>query len=192
MSTMKIDGFDHEEWAQDCHAAALHLVQSGKLGECRVARGSCPGVAGQHSWVVMGTDCYAPRALVVDPTLWSYDKSVIGIWTGTANTRPHRPHGSGSIWQWGRPGNYGGDVITLPEERLTDAARAFLNLLGPLDRKGWAELAHAPVGGWPSGEIFAAMWLHPKLGALIPIDVVGMATDLNPSGLYLASAEVTA
>lgn len=43
---------------------------------------------------------------------------------------------------------------------------------------------HAPVGGWPSGEITKAVYQTEALSALIPIDRVGMHTDLNPEGLY--------
>jgi hypothetical protein len=52
------------------------------------------------------------------------------------------------------------------------------------DRQGWSVLAHAPVGGWPAGEIIDAM-CESGLDAVIPIDIVGMVTDRNPQGLYL-------
>lgn len=183
------------EWAAQCHAASLRLVKSGVLPEtARVARGTCTGVGGQHSWVCVEGDCYDPHHTVIDPTLWSYDDTVEGIWIGCADGRPHIPHGTGSIFEYGQPSYQGGEIIPLPVGDLSVAACSFLRLLGPfskdgtefvgLDREGWAQLAHAPVGNWPSGEIFAAMYEHPNLGAIIPIDIVGMATDLNPQGLY--------
>ena len=60
----------------------------------------------------------------------------------------------------------------------------FLNLLGPLDKNGWITLAHAPVERWPAGEIIDAM-CESGLEGYVPIDIVGMTTDRNPSGLYL-------
>ncbi len=59
-------------------------------------------------------------------------------------------------------------------------------MLGPLDRRGWATLAHAPVEGWPAGEILGAM-CDSGMEAVVPIDIIGMLTDRNPSGLYLAA-----
>lgn len=173
-----------EPWAAQCHAAALHLVKSGVLPDtARVARGTCPGVGGQHSWIVVEGDCYDKDATVLDATLWSYDPTVEGIWIGSARERPHDPFGFGSILNYGKPQSAGGEPITL-EADLSPEAQAFLDILGPLDRTGWAQLAHAPVGHWPAAEIFAAMYQDDRLAALIPIDIVGMATDLNPQGLY--------
>lgn len=172
------------EFGGRCHEASLALVKSGVLGEnVRVARGTCAGVGSQHSWVVYG-DPYEPTATIVDPTLWSYDETVNGIYVGFQNERPHIPHGSGSIWDYGRPAHHGGETITLDAE-FSDPARVFLTLLGPLDRKGWAQLAHAPVGGWPAAQIIGAMYDDERISALVPIDVVGMVTDRNPHGLYL-------
>lgn len=173
-----------DAFAHDCHAAALALVRSGTVGESRVARGFCPGVAGQHSWVVLGDDCYDRDAVVVDPTLWSYDETVVGIWTGKASSRPHEPHGSGSIWKWGRPDYPTGEIVTLDVEWSREA-RQFFYIVGPLDLRGWAQLAHAPVEGWPAAEIIGAIYDDERLSARVPIDIVGMLTDRNPSGLYL-------
>lgn len=184
-----------EEFAFRCHEASLALVKTGALDNydglgrrvrSRVARGSCPGVRGQHSWVVIG-DPYDPHVPVVDPTLWSYVEDVEGVWTGRADERPHSPFGEGSIFSWGMPQGDGGPEIRL--EGISRQAQSFLDLLGPLDEAGWRQLAHAPVGGWPSKEIFAAMYQNPKLAPWIPIDIVGMATDLNPAGLYLRKEE---
>jgi hypothetical protein len=180
-------GASLDQFGADCHRASLSLVLSGALGSnCRVARGTCEGVGGQHSWVVLGWDCYDKNATVVDPTLWSYDETVEGIWTGKASERPHEPFGAGSIWQWGRPNDPTGEILALdPDFEFSSAALGFLDMLGPLDFEGWAVLAHAPVGGWPSEEIFKAMYRDKRFSVLIPIDIVGMATDENPRGLYL-------
>lgn len=171
-------------WAQNCHVISLAIVKSGVLGQpARVACGSCKGVGGQHSWVVLGEDCYAPRALLLDATLWSYNVTAPALWWGTYLDGRHTPHGHGSIWQWGQPEAGDGAPIELAVP-LSRVASSFLELLGPLDRLGWARLSSAPVGGWPAGEVFAAMSQTPELSALVPIDVLGMTTDLNPSGLY--------
>lgn len=54
-----------------------------------------------------------------------------------------------------------------------------------LDRQGWYTVGNAPVGGgWPARAIFEAMAADPVLVAYVPIDVLGMLTDLNPGGLY--------
>lgn len=174
-----------DQWAHQCHAASIALVKSGALGECRVARGACKGVGGQHSWVVLGMDCYDPQATIVDPTLWSYDETVEGIWIGTMQDDRHFPHGRGSIWEWGRPNEAEDEPLYLDESELSSKAKDFLDLLGPLDIEGWRCLAHAPVQDWPSDEIIAAMYRHPQISGWIPIDIVGMATLENPSGLYL-------
>lgn len=175
-----------DRWTRQCHAASLALVRSGALNtHARVARGFHPDVPGQHSWVVLGDDCYDPDATVVDPTLWSYQEADPYIAVG-AGADGYRPHGAGTIWTWGRPNYPTGPLVELaaPEGGWSDAAARFLSILGPLDFEGWCQLAHAPVGGWPAGEILGAMWNDDRLGARVPIDVVGMASDLNPNGLY--------
>lgn len=175
-----------DDWAGQCHAASLKLVKDGTLGACRVARGGCRGVGGQHSWVVLGDDCYDERAVIIDPTLWSYDDTVTGVWVGTYRDRRHTPHGKGSIWSWGRPNDPTGPIVKLtPRVTFSAMARFFLEELGPLDYKGWCELAHAPVQHWPAGEIFAAMDNTKGLKGRVPIDILGMNTELNPGGLYL-------
>jgi hypothetical protein len=184
-----------DDWDLRCHAASVALMRSGRFGTCRVARGWCEGVPGQHSWLVLGDDCYANKAVVVDPTLWSYDQTVEGVWVGKANVR-HRPHGAGSIWAWGRPNDPTGPVVKLtPREPFSPPALAFLEMLGPLDEAGWIALAHAPVEGWPAGEIIDALCEtpHPTIPdqtfeAYVPIDIVGMVTARNPKGLYLAQS----
>ena len=182
-----------DQWALKCHGAALTLVQSGRFGTCRVARGWGEGVTGQHSWVVLGNDCYDERATVIDPTLWSYDEKVQGVWVGSYRHGKHEPHGKGSIWKWGRPNEATGPVIELtPRKPFSRSARGFLDILGPLDKEGWIMLAHAPVEGWPAAEIIDALCEtpHPTIKgqtfeAYVPIDIVGMLTDRKPD-LYLS------
>lgn len=182
-------------WAHQCHAASLHLVKSGVFGDTpvRVARGTANGVPGQHSWVVVGSDCYEPFH-IIDPTLWSYREDVNGIYVWSLGAYPHSrsryrhtPHGAGSIWAWGRPGSHGGEPVALtPTEPLSRTAQAFLDMIGPLDMRGWSTLlSRAPVGGWPAGEVIAAADDTPALAALVPVDRLGMLTDRNPNGLYL-------
>lgn len=180
-----------EGWKRNCHAASLHLVKSGVFEPARVARGVCLGVTSQHSWVVLaeqGIDCWDQSATIIDPTLWSYDDGVEGIWVGTLEECRHRPHGSGRIFEWGKPVSGGDKPIELePVEPFSDRAELFLKLLGPLDRTGWARLAGAPVEDWPAEEILPA--INQTVGPLVPIDIIGMLTDYNPGGLYLAGDE---
>jgi hypothetical protein len=194
-----------DRWASQCHAASVELLRSGVLTdhEPRVARGTCSGVGGQHSWVVLGGDCYAQDAAVIDPTLWSYHPNVEGVWYGRNRTW-HRPHGSGSIWAWGRPASAedtGETPVGLtPRRPLSREALAFLDLLGPLGLEGWVQLAHAPVEGWPAAEIIDAICAtrdprtqtktNATLAGYVPIDMIGMLTDRNPKGLYLPTTEM--
>lgn len=178
-----------DRWALQCHAASAKVVQDETFPfEARVARGTCRGVFGQHSWVVLGMDCYAPDALILDPTLWSYDDDVEGIWTGIASGL-HVPKGAGNIWSFGRPSPPVEEPVELdpPEGGWSSEALLFLGALGPLDFKGWAELAHYPVEGWPAREIIGA--IADKWPAVVPIDILGMVTDRNPNGLYLRGEE---
>lgn len=177
---------DHQDWAHQCHSVSLEIVRSDLFTLARVARGSCRGVTGQHSWVVLGDDCYDPYAPILDATLWSYQPSQPVIWRGRLASGLHHPHGEGSIYQWGRPAAGDGEPVTLaPSRPLSAEAQQFLAELGPLDPRGWAHLCHAPVEGWPSREIVEAILDTPGLRALVPIDIAGMLTDRNPGGLYL-------
>lgn len=183
---------DFEEATRhNCHSASLALVKSGLLGPSRVARGACTGVGGQHSWAVCGPDpldCYDPHVQIVDITLWSYDPSVPRIWTGTLADGRHTPFGQGDYFDGDRPYHHGGEDVTLDDKvraRLSYQAAHFIRSLEPLDHRGWMQVAQLPVKCWPAGEVIEAMWNTPKLKALIPIDRVGMLTNLNPEGLYL-------
>jgi hypothetical protein len=191
-----------DRWAHQCHAASVHILPAipPEL-KPRVARGTCSGVGGQHSWVILGGDCYDTQGLVIDPTLWSYNPDVSGVWYGRGR---HRPHGAGSIWEWGRPpraDETGEEPLELtPSKPWSAEARGFLEMLGPLGLRGWIALAHAPVEGWPAGEIVDALCntrdprvsgeqkTNTTLGGYVPIDIIGMTTDRNPSGLYLPTA----
>lgn len=186
-------GMPFEHWAAQCHAVSLAFVKEG-LVEGRVARGFCEGVGGQHSWIVLGDDCYADDVAIVDPTLWSYRDDVEGIWYGNASDGLHVPHGKGPhIMQLGRPAppDDPADAVALtPKTPLSSEAVFFLDLLGPLDRGGWIRLSDTTVTGWPAAEIIAAMDDTIELRGLVPIDRLGMLTDRNPSGLYLIGDEV--
>ena len=178
---------DLSQWSKQCHMASLALIKAG-VGD-RVARGTCLGVGvHQHSWAVIGMDCYDKTATIIDPVLWSYRNDVRGIWIGSLADGLHKPHGQGSIWDWGRPPNATDRAISLtPKKRLSRQAAYFLEMLGPLDWLGWATLVKAPVLGWPAGEILAAIDDTKRLSALVPIDLLGMLTDRNPKGLYIRS-----
>lgn len=177
-----------DKWAKNCHGAAIKVVNEASF-ECRVARGLAWGVVGQHSWVILGNDCYDKDATIIDPTLWSYDSAVEGIWTGTMREKKHEPHGAGSIWDYGKPVAGGGEIVELePREPFSEQAQLFLRLLGPMDRDGWMRVANAPVEMWPAAEIMLA--IHDSVSeAIVPIDIIGMLTDRNPGGLYLPGEE---
>jgi hypothetical protein len=168
-------GMPIARWAKQCHVVSLKIVKSDLFPVARVARGW---------WVVVGTDCYADDAEIVDATLWSYDDRVPVVWHGSAQEGRHKPHGHGSIWKWGKPPTGSDEPIALTAA-LSEAAREFLRMIEPLDQRGWNNLFAAPMGGWPSREIIEAAYDDPRLSHLIPIDVVGMVTDRNPAELYL-------
>lgn len=177
-----------ERWAKKCHEASVAFINTDIAPKgARVARGFCEGVGSQHSWVVIG-DPYDEAAEIIDLTLWSWIGADPHVRRGTALEigRNHRPHGSGNIWNWGKP--VCGDGERFEPEGLSDESRRFLALCAPngLDRQGWSALLHAPVGGgWPAKDIITCAHRDKRLSALIPIDIVGMVTDENPGGLYL-------
>jgi len=180
-----------EEYAHQCHAASLALVRSGIMGpHARVARGTLPRIVGQHSWLVVGNP-YEPD-LIVDITAWSYDPDLYPrVYVSVGGFTEHRPHGAGSIYDWGVPqcGTEPDIPLAVPISR---AAQVFLDTVARrngrsgLDRRGWGDLVRGPMQGWPSKEIIPAILDTPGLAALVPIDITGMLTDRNPGGLYLA------
>jgi hypothetical protein len=173
-------GTPFPQWAKRCHEISTGLLQTGVFGPGRIARGWCDGVPGQHSWIVIGNDCYDRKAVVVDPTLWSYKEGVTGIWIGP-NRVLHTPHRAGSCFTESMPQHHGGpDIELTPAKPFSVLAKSWLDILGPLDRLGWADVAHLPVLDWPAAEIISAMYNTPQLRAVIPIDVVGMLTDRLP------------
>lgn len=191
-------GFD--AFAHNCHAASLAVVRSGRLPEgSRVARGTCRGVLGQHSWIVVPAETrqgyvplvYDPSATVLDPTLWSYDETADRVMVADNDLTRRRPHGVGSIWDSPLPRSFGGEPI-IPDG-LTPYASSFLDLcsatVGALDIRFWIVLLNGPMEGWPASEVVAAAYADKRLSALIPIDIVGMLTDINPGGLYLPGRE---
>lgn len=178
-------GIPFAEWGHRCHGISLRVLRTGLFGRGRIARGTCPGVSSQHSWIVLGDDCYDPDAVVVDPTLWSYDDAVDGITVSRGADFGHRPHGWQSCFEGGMPYHHGGpDIELTPAKPLSELAKIYLSMLGPLDRRGWGEVAHMGTRDWPAAEIIGAMCDTPGLEVLIPIDIRGMLTDRNPSGYY--------
>jgi hypothetical protein len=180
-------GFPALRVAHNCHAVSVALVQSGLAGpDARVARGFAKGVGiGQHSWVIVG-DPYDMDAHIIDATLWSYDDSVPDVWQGTMRDGIHHPHGQGHFMR-GNPPQHHGDftVLLTPSVPLSAKANGFLRTIGaPFDLRGWNEVAHLPVEGWPAAEIIAAMDDTPTLKALIPIDILAHLTDRNPDYYY--------
>jgi hypothetical protein len=187
----KAIGIPAARWGGRCHEISLAIVKSGLLGtpgeNARVARGTCEGVISQHSWIVLGRDCWSPDLYLADPTLWHYAGGEPRVITGRNMNARHRPHGTGSIWEYGSPPSCSlEDAVWLERhEDLSDEAQEFLELCGPMNKRGWMTLANAPVQEWPAREILAAIADDTQLGpALIPVDVLGMLTDRNPGGLY--------
>jgi hypothetical protein len=177
-------GIPAAQWGNRCHEISLAVLRTGIFGPGRVARGTSARVTSQHSWIVLGRDCFAKDVVIIDPTIWfhMHPEPMIMV---TRNYRHHQPHGGSSIWGYGRPQEPTGPVIELAGlDDLSSAAKQFLDLLGPLDWRGWAQLSGGPLLGWPAAEIINAMCETPELKAVPPIDAVGMLTDRNPGGLY--------
>lgn len=179
-------GVPLEQWGSRCHEISLAVLRTGMFGRGRVARGTCPGVTSQHSWIVLGDDPYDPDATGVDPTLqFCRRPDVDGIAVFQGGDLGHRPHGSGSCLAGNMPSYHGGLAIELtPAQPLSPDADRFLARLLPLDYRGWAEVAHMAVQDWPAAEIITAMCDTPGLGVLVPVDIRGMLTARNPSNLY--------
>jgi hypothetical protein len=192
-------GIPYERWANDCHVVSLALLKTGRFGPGRVARGTAHGIGSQHSWIVLGWGVYDDEAVIVDPT---YVPTLRQRGAEGADAMPdilvshawrlsNRPHGKGSIWAYGRPADPAGPVIELaPSFELSRLTRKFLEILGPLDRLGWMQLASGPMQEWPAGEILAAIADTPALGSTVPpIDHLGMLTSRNPDENYLNPAD---
>ena len=179
----KLIGSAPENWAGNCHSVSLALLKTGEFGEGRIARGSVQGIASQHSWLILSDDVYDQDAVIVDPTILPATRYEMTIAVDVARCLTNRPHGSGRIWDWGRPWAHSASYIDLAVP-LAGEAKAFMDLIGPLDILGWMQLAGAPMQGWPAGEIIAAMRQTPALKACVPVDIAGMLTAENPGGLY--------
>jgi hypothetical protein len=181
-----------EMWARQCHAASLALVRTGLLSnKARVARGFHRHIMGQHSWVVIGNP-YLRSAKILDPTLWSYEGAPPALVVYRhGNAEDYFPKGAGKIDLTAlnlhaRSMSRNAEVIRL-DVGMNKEARDFLAHITPprgMTFECWHALANAPIEGWPAKAIITAMAQHDRLKALVPIDVVGMLTDLNPGKLY--------
>lgn len=192
-----------ELWHHQCHAVSYAIVQALPHGAARVARGWARGVGQNHSWVVLGMDCYDRDATIVDPTIQTYVDSIEEIVVQRNDGRTHRlPGGEGVLMMWGCPTPGDGPVIELtPSTPWSGDAQTFLRLFARtvggkvshaepsvpnFDRRAWSTmLSEAPMRGWPAGEFIAAMKDTPEVSALVPIDLEGMLTDRNPGEVYL-------
>lgn len=179
---------DLSRWATRCHEASAALVTSQQLGDARIARGLCHGVATQHSWVVLSKDAYDSGATIVDPTLWHYDSTLSGIWLGSYRDLRHWPHGGWQSirdWHGSIPTGAGPPIALQPAVPLSKEARAWLRAFGPLDKRGWVNLASdVPVHGWPADEVFSAIANTPGPAGAVPIDRIGMLTERESDGIY--------
>lgn len=177
-------GLPIEKWHHNCHGASVALVKARTWPGARVVRGWREGIGGQHSWVISGAagdDVYDPHTLAIDLTSWSYRGDKVEIDVGTQKELGCTPHGSGSIWGWGRPERGDGPDLDLnvdPESSLG----GFLKVCFPdgYDRKALMRLASAPVQDWPAKEFYAAM-VAADLEVLLPIDVMSHLLDNVPN-----------
>jgi hypothetical protein len=180
-------GHSLREFAWDSHRAALTLVREG-LVQGRVARGWCrPYVKGLHSWVVQSHDPYSPVAWVIDVTLWCRDARFPPVYQ-RKNLELHSPLGYGHWSMATELPRYSGGPVIEPYQQLSRKAQEFLGHFAPdgrLDRGGWASVARLPVLGWPAKEIITVMIQTPRLRKLVPVDVAGMLTDVNPGRGFL-------
>lgn len=189
-------------WVNRCHEISYEIVRSGILAEpgpetCRVVRGAAPGygIFGQHSWIALGRP-FDPKTTIIDATAHAWGK-VEGLVVSTVAdaylgfelaTFGHAAHGylPGQIMNYGRPRVHDLDTAYLLDtSEMSAQARSFLHLLGPLNDEGWLALVTYPHGGWPAREVCEAIVEQvPRAEVVLPIDVVGHTTDLNPCGLY--------
>lgn len=180
-------GVPYPQWINQCHAISLAILRTGRFGYGRIARGSCVGVPGQHSWIVLDKDVYNSKAIIVDPTMAHHVKDKRGIVADYACNLPHNPKGKGNIFHGPhRPTSCGDEPVTLvePEGGWSGRARQFLRMVGPLDQRGWGSLFEGPMEGWPAAEIVQAALNTPGMSAWVPIDIKGMLTETNPGNLY--------
>lgn len=184
-----------EYWAVHRDEVSLALARSGLVGCSRVARGSHPGI-GPHWWVVLGENCFGPDVVIVDvtaPACYRARPSAGapdymrhgGVVVGLAQYLSHYPAGAGVIWSYGLPvPGTGAPIALTPVRKLSEAALAFLAMIGPMDATGWRRLARSPVGGWPAAEILSAMDDTTEIRSLVPEERLGMLTGRNPGGRY--------
>lgn len=183
-------------WWHNCHNVSHALVRAGIWPGARVARGWAKGVTGQHSWVILDADPYDPDTRIVDPTLWTYDMLTPGVVATTVDAGSHRAHGHGPhIMQAGRPDAPTGDTIELSRRGracLSNGSlggKFWMDMFGRLDRRGWSTVLNGTMVGWAAAEIVEAAWWTPELRHIVPVDLVGMLTDVNPMGVYLPGGE---
>lgn len=186
-------------WADNPLKSSLALVHSGFFREqaigARVVTGTHGSFDSDHTWIVFDAaverpedvDIFDPYTEILDLSLWSHmhginlvqlaDSSGDLLWI---------PAGYGDIEYFGVPeSNSIVDAVELtPKRPFSHRASYFLTeRVGLLDAKGWQQLAHAPLGGWPSREIITAMVQTPAVAPLIPTAIVSVATNLNPQGV---------
>lgn len=194
-------GVPANQWRNRCHEISLMVVKSGIIAPpgpdtCRVARGVAIGygIGSQHSWISLGWP-FDPDTVYVDVTAhaWGEVEGIVCYTAMDAYKRfeqgdpSHVAHGfqPSSIWKFGRPSEPTGEPIALDASGLSDTAQSFLEILGPLDTDGWADLLRYPQGAWPCREIANAIVAQvPRVMVDVPIDVLGHASDANPSGYY--------
>ena len=156
----------------------------------------CSGVGSQHSWVVLSGrpgSMFEKKVPILDPTLWTYRDDVEGLYFNTAGGTPwHTPKGAGDLWDFSCPQSVGGDEL-IPREPITGGATAFLAFLkaqvgGPLSYGWWMRFfSQCPMANPPIlRELIDACYRDERIRGTIPIDIVGMLTDHNPGGLYMA------
>lgn len=186
-----------EHWEGSCHAVSLALVKTGEFGpDARVARGFAVGVAGQHSWIVLG-DPYAWDAVIIDATHPEFHRGGHHeiVVREFANGRDYVPQGYGVLAEEEReqirdvmPPYTGPEKELAPTVPLSVDAQLFLDDIGIMDFRRWCWLAsNLPMQGWPSKEIIEAM-MDSGLAVCVPKDIQGMVTDRNPQGLYMKEA----
>jgi len=190
-------GIPRDRWSRQCHAVSLAIVRSG-LVKGRVLRGYCDGVEGQHSWIALDTanDAFEREVEILDPTLWSYDDKVKDyLWWGT-NLARHRPHGSGRFFDYGCPIGDGKDIVGLntcgiPGNRIL---RIMESTGFDYSLRAWSAFFNSGHFAYTAGgasDIIHAACFNTDLCALIPIDIVGNLTSINPDGLYMQGDTLT-